>query len=149
MAGACCVGASWATLQASSHIYLAADVGNAEAGTDSITLTDAVLNAGRSVTGAATLTPINDPGLPVPLPGTGTDNVEWGATVLAGLPSSASYAFDLGTSTDFLAQHKGIPLETAQQMLALPSAEPDPARPRYILTEPGVGYRLRASDDER
>ncbi len=23
--------------------------------------------------------------------------------------------------------------------------EPDPARPRYILTEPGVGYRLRAS----
>ena len=22
--------------------------------------------------------------------------------------------------------------------------EPDPARPRYILTEPGVGYRLRA-----
>lgn len=24
--------------------------------------------------------------------------------------------------------------------------EPDPARPHYILTEPGVGYRLRASD---
>jgi two-component system KDP operon response regulator KdpE len=23
--------------------------------------------------------------------------------------------------------------------------EPDPARPRHILTEPGVGYRLRAS----
>ena len=23
--------------------------------------------------------------------------------------------------------------------------EPDPARPRYVLTEPGVGYRLRAS----
>jgi two-component system KDP operon response regulator KdpE len=23
--------------------------------------------------------------------------------------------------------------------------EPDPARPRYIITEPGVGYRLRAS----
>ena len=23
--------------------------------------------------------------------------------------------------------------------------EPDPARPRYILTEPGVGYRLRVS----
>jgi two-component system KDP operon response regulator KdpE len=25
--------------------------------------------------------------------------------------------------------------------------EPDPARPRYILTEPGVGYRLRVEDD--
>jgi two-component system KDP operon response regulator KdpE len=24
--------------------------------------------------------------------------------------------------------------------------EPDPARPRYIITEPGVGYRLRASE---
>ncbi len=24
--------------------------------------------------------------------------------------------------------------------------EPDPTRPRYILTEPGVGYRLRASE---
>jgi two-component system KDP operon response regulator KdpE len=24
--------------------------------------------------------------------------------------------------------------------------EPDPSRPRYILTEPGVGYRLRAED---
>jgi two-component system KDP operon response regulator KdpE len=23
--------------------------------------------------------------------------------------------------------------------------EPDPARPRYVLTEPGVGYRLHAS----
>jgi two-component system KDP operon response regulator KdpE len=23
--------------------------------------------------------------------------------------------------------------------------EPDPARPRYVLTEPGVGYRLRTS----
>jgi len=22
--------------------------------------------------------------------------------------------------------------------------EPDPARPRYLLTEPGVGYRLQA-----
>jgi two-component system KDP operon response regulator KdpE len=22
--------------------------------------------------------------------------------------------------------------------------EPDPARPRYLLTEPGVGYRLRS-----
>jgi len=26
--------------------------------------------------------------------------------------------------------------------------EPDPARPRYILTEPGVGYRLRVSPTE-
>jgi two-component system, OmpR family, KDP operon response regulator KdpE len=25
--------------------------------------------------------------------------------------------------------------------------EPDPARPRYILTEPGVGYRLRDADE--
>jgi two-component system, OmpR family, KDP operon response regulator KdpE len=25
--------------------------------------------------------------------------------------------------------------------------EPDPAQPRYILTEPGVGYRLRMDDD--
>jgi two-component system KDP operon response regulator KdpE len=25
--------------------------------------------------------------------------------------------------------------------------EPDPARPRYILTQPGVGYRLAAPDD--
>jgi two-component system KDP operon response regulator KdpE len=25
--------------------------------------------------------------------------------------------------------------------------EPDPARPRYIVTEPGVGYGLRDSDD--
>jgi two-component system, OmpR family, KDP operon response regulator KdpE len=25
--------------------------------------------------------------------------------------------------------------------------EPDPARPRYILTEPGVGYRLRESNE--
>ena len=25
--------------------------------------------------------------------------------------------------------------------------EPDPARPRYILTEPGVGYRMAAADD--
>jgi two-component system, OmpR family, KDP operon response regulator KdpE len=25
--------------------------------------------------------------------------------------------------------------------------EPDPAQPRYILTEPGVGYRLRMEDD--
>jgi two-component system, OmpR family, KDP operon response regulator KdpE len=25
--------------------------------------------------------------------------------------------------------------------------EPDPAQPRYILTEPGVGYRLRIDDD--
>jgi two-component system KDP operon response regulator KdpE len=24
--------------------------------------------------------------------------------------------------------------------------EPDPARPHYILTEPGVGYRLRADN---
>ena len=24
--------------------------------------------------------------------------------------------------------------------------EPDPARPRYILTEPGVGYRLRENE---
>lgn len=47
---------------------------------------------------SATLTAIDDPGLPVPLPGTGTDNVEWGATVLAGLPASADYTFDLGTS---------------------------------------------------
>ena len=22
--------------------------------------------------------------------------------------------------------------------------EPDPSRPRYVVTEPGVGYRLRA-----
>jgi len=27
--------------------------------------------------------------------------------------------------------------------------EPDPARPRYILTEAGVGYRLEICDDER
>lgn len=26
--------------------------------------------------------------------------------------------------------------------------EPDPNRPRYLLTEPGVGYRLRVDDDE-
>jgi two-component system KDP operon response regulator KdpE len=26
--------------------------------------------------------------------------------------------------------------------------EPDPARPKYILTEPGVGYRLRADDKD-
>jgi two-component system, OmpR family, KDP operon response regulator KdpE len=26
--------------------------------------------------------------------------------------------------------------------------EPDPAQPRYILTEPGVGYRLRLVDEE-
>jgi two-component system KDP operon response regulator KdpE len=26
--------------------------------------------------------------------------------------------------------------------------EPDPARPHYLLTEPGVGYRLRADDGE-
>jgi two-component system KDP operon response regulator KdpE len=26
--------------------------------------------------------------------------------------------------------------------------EPDPAQPRYILTEPGVGYRLRLEDEE-
>jgi two-component system KDP operon response regulator KdpE len=26
--------------------------------------------------------------------------------------------------------------------------EPDPAQPRYILTEPGVGYRLRTEDEE-
>jgi two-component system KDP operon response regulator KdpE len=25
--------------------------------------------------------------------------------------------------------------------------EPDPTRPRYILTEPGVGYRLRDPDE--
>jgi two-component system KDP operon response regulator KdpE len=25
--------------------------------------------------------------------------------------------------------------------------EPDPARPRYLLTEPGAGYRLVAADD--
>jgi two-component system, OmpR family, KDP operon response regulator KdpE len=25
--------------------------------------------------------------------------------------------------------------------------EPDPAQPRYILTEPGVGYRLRVVDE--
>ena len=25
--------------------------------------------------------------------------------------------------------------------------EPDPAQPRYILTEPGVGYRLRLEDE--
>ena len=25
---------------------------------------------------------------------------------------------------------------------ASPEVEPDPARPRYILTEPGAGYRL-------
>jgi two-component system KDP operon response regulator KdpE len=24
--------------------------------------------------------------------------------------------------------------------------EADPARPRYLITEPGVGYRLRADD---
>ena len=24
--------------------------------------------------------------------------------------------------------------------------EPDPARPRFIITEPGVGYRLRAPE---
>jgi two-component system, OmpR family, KDP operon response regulator KdpE len=24
--------------------------------------------------------------------------------------------------------------------------EPDPEQPRYILTETGIGYRLRASD---
>jgi two-component system KDP operon response regulator KdpE len=24
--------------------------------------------------------------------------------------------------------------------------EPDPARPRYLLTEPGVGYRLKAEE---
>jgi two-component system, OmpR family, KDP operon response regulator KdpE len=27
--------------------------------------------------------------------------------------------------------------------------EPDPARPTYIVTEPGVGYRLKISDDTR
>jgi len=27
--------------------------------------------------------------------------------------------------------------------------EPDPARPRFLLTEPGVGYRLRTEDGER
>jgi two-component system KDP operon response regulator KdpE len=27
--------------------------------------------------------------------------------------------------------------------------EADPARPRYIVTEPGVGYRLKTSDDKR
>jgi two-component system KDP operon response regulator KdpE len=27
--------------------------------------------------------------------------------------------------------------------------EPDPARPTYIVTEPGVGYRLKISDDSR
>jgi two-component system KDP operon response regulator KdpE len=26
--------------------------------------------------------------------------------------------------------------------------EPDPAQPRYILTEPGVGYRLRIADED-
>lgn len=26
--------------------------------------------------------------------------------------------------------------------------EPDPARPRYIVTEPGVGYRLRLAEDK-
>jgi two-component system KDP operon response regulator KdpE len=25
--------------------------------------------------------------------------------------------------------------------------EPDPTRPSFILTEPGVGYRFRADDD--
>jgi two-component system, OmpR family, KDP operon response regulator KdpE len=25
--------------------------------------------------------------------------------------------------------------------------EPDPAQPRYILTEPGVGYRLRMEEE--
>jgi two-component system KDP operon response regulator KdpE len=27
--------------------------------------------------------------------------------------------------------------------------EPEPARPRYLLTEPGVGYRLRADETSR
>ena len=27
--------------------------------------------------------------------------------------------------------------------------EPEPARPRYLLTEPGVGYRLRAEEASR
>jgi two-component system KDP operon response regulator KdpE len=25
--------------------------------------------------------------------------------------------------------------------------EPDPAQPRYIITEPGVGYRMREADE--
>jgi two-component system, OmpR family, KDP operon response regulator KdpE len=27
--------------------------------------------------------------------------------------------------------------------------EPEPARPRYLLTEPGVGYRLRTDETSR
>ena len=27
--------------------------------------------------------------------------------------------------------------------------EPDPRLPRYLITEPGVGYRLMADEDER
>lgn len=66
----------------------------------SVSHSDTLAAGTLTLSTSAVLTTVDDPGLPVPLPGTGTntDNVEWGASMLAGLPSTASYAFDLGTS---------------------------------------------------
>jgi two-component system KDP operon response regulator KdpE len=29
----------------------------------------------------------------------------------------------------------------------MPRVEPDPSRPRYVVTEPGVGYRLKTDPE--
>lgn len=54
------------------------------------------------------------------------------------------------THAHLLRQVWGVPYETEMHLLRVNISnlrrkiEPDPARPHYIITEPGVGYRFRA-----
>jgi len=61
-----------------------------------------------------------------------------------------SHAGMVLTHRHLLRQVWGVAYETETHLLRVNMSnlrrklEPDPARPTYILTEPGVGYRLRA-----
>jgi len=62
-----------------------------------------------------------------------------------------TYAGKVLTHRQLLREVWGMGYEQEMHMLRVNVSnlrrkiEPDPARPRYILTEPGVGYRLRAN----
>jgi len=62
-----------------------------------------------------------------------------------------TYAGKVLTHRQLLREVWGLGYEQEMHMLRVNVSnlrrkiEPDPARPRYILTEPGVGYRLRAN----
>jgi two-component system KDP operon response regulator KdpE len=64
----------------------------------------------------------------------------------------AQHAGKVLTHRQLLRQVWGVSYETETHLLRVNVSnlrrkiEPDPARPHYILTEPGVGYRMRARD---